>query len=715
MNLGGAFYYIYYIYMLSFTPFTNFTKENMVDQMKNAMNETDIFLNTYFTQEQIDVFRELDKVNISDICYRFIDENIQYFDLHKYTKDHRLMIDELKKYSEKQTCSQNFFKLLISIYEKSKYIDLETFIQVYTDSVNDLHSISENSNIVFFLPFHNGDLSMDKSNFYFSLYFIYLYRKITKTELKNIYHFISECSSGYQHQIDIDDVLKKMIYDKQHKETIFVMCDDYSYSGSQIVTYMNKLKTNTQISLYLVIAGISIKAKQHIHNFVQRKKEIKGDINNIVVFFPQNIYIDSYDNTFEYILDDIIRKQPVIKEFDSSIGIGSYKDYWLAMNDMYIITYDNEKNKLYATGQIRDIGYGTQTLTYLFFKYPDSISTIPNMCFLDNYSNNYTFIYNNLTAQQKHDLKKNKFEITNELIGEKHLDYLLTYYKKTNEEQIKIKKQVDEYIRKNLSNFIEICNPELKFIDLMNCDKEIEKFEKTSLGICNSSCWKPFYKAIVSEKPFIELKTNIKPKVNGYISYNYVIPEYNQRSYDRMHRPKHPTRENDLNINYDNTIFNYDNTIFNYDNPNINYDNPFRALNTPRGKYSLEQYVKIISDKFVVDKDKITSENFKKDIVPIINTSFSDLEIKDMITEINNFNHINDNTSININHFANFLKNAKYTTLKNERLKHSIESLIKTPNSKGGHKKKMTRKYKSRSKTKRYKSGTKTTRYKRKY
>lgn len=684
--------------MLSFNPFTNlrphFTRENMIDQTKNVMNEVDNFLNTYFTQQQIDVFRELDKVNISDICYRFIDENIQYFDLYKYTKNHQLMIDELKKYSEKQTCSQNFFKLLISIYEKSKYIDLKTFIQVYTDSVKDLHSMSGNSNIVFFLPFNNEYLSMDKSNFYFSLYFIYLYRKITRTKLKNIYHFISECSSGYQHQIDIDDVLKKMIYDKQHKETIFVMCDDYSYSGSQIVTYMNKLKTNTQISLYLVLAGLSIRAKQYIHNFVQTKKEIKEDINNIIVFFPQNMHIDSYDNTFKYILDDIIRKQPVIKGFDSSIEL--YNDYWLAMNDMYIITYDNEKNKLYATGQIKNIGHSNQTLTYLFFKYPDSISTIPNMCFLDNYSNNYTFIYNNLTAQQKDDLKKNNFEITNKLIGKEHLSYLLTYYKKTNEEQIKIKNQVDEYVKNNLSDFIEICNPELKFIDLMNCDKEIENFNKKSgLGICNSNCWKPFYKDIVSEEPFITLKTNIKPKVNGYMSYNYEILDYKQRSF----RPKHPDRE----------------TIFEYDNPNYKGDNPFRALNTPRDEYSLQQYVKIISDKFVNKDGKITSENFKKGIVPIINISFSDFEIKDMITEINIFNHINDNTSINIEDYANFLKNAKYTSLKNERLKHSIESLIKTPNSKGGHKKKMTRKYKSRSKTKRYKSGTKTTRYKRKY
>jgi hypothetical protein len=465
------------------------------------------------------------------------------------------MIDKLEKYSENQTCSKRFFTLLTSIYKKSKYIDIKTFETVYKEAVNQLFHISSDENIVFLLPisYYHGSLSIDKSNFYFSLYFIHLYKKITGNKLQYIYCFftnISKDSDKYQYQVDLDDILKDMTDNKRKNETIFVTCDDYSYSGSQMTSNIRNLKVNkeTKINLFLVVFGLSIKAHRNLQYFTP---DYMYKNNNINIILPGNIYLDAYENTLEFVLDDIISKD-IIKNgkdkrfnkailnsrdyerryrFDIIDDKNDYKEYWKKMNDMYVIRYSEEDNKLYAQGQIDRMGKDSQTLTYLFFKYPDNLSTIPNMCFIDDYSNVYIFLYENLTLEQKISIKNEQksreykyglymnslteedFEITKELIGEENLKYFLRYYTLPKEEQVKKKDVLNRYINENLSNIIEICNPKLEFTDLMNCDKKIDMKESMGLGLCNRYCWEPFYKKIVKDKPFIELINGLSLKI----------------------------------------------------------------------------------------------------------------------------------------------------------------------------------------------------------
>jgi hypothetical protein len=62
---------------------------------------------------------------------------------------------------------------------------------------------------------------------------------------------------------------------------------------------------------------------------------------------------------------------------------------------MYIIQFD-EHGDLYAEGQFHKIYNGIDTtLIYLFFKYPDWLSTIPEMCALSQYPTNYRFLPEN--------------------------------------------------------------------------------------------------------------------------------------------------------------------------------------------------------------------------------------------------------------------------------------------------------------------------------
>lgn len=519
----------------------------------------------FIKKEQEKESNKLKNINISDICYEFLKENEQYFDLGQYTKDHSLMINKLEEYSNNQTCSKKFFNLLTSIYKKSKYIDIKTCETIYKGAVNQLLHMSDNMNIVFLLPISNDYdrlLSMDKSNFYFSLYFIHLYQKITGNKLKYIYHFltdVSKDSDNYKYQIDLDDILNDMTHNKRQNETIFVTCDDYSYSGSQIKSYIRNLKVNANINLFLVVIGLSIKA----HYAIQSYNPVYN--NNVNIILPANIFIDAYENTLEYVLDDIISEEPYIEGFDKSILNSDeykgrshynienhqkdYKEYWKKMNDMYVIRYSEEHNKLYAQGQIDRMGKDSQTLTYLFFKYPDNLSTLPNMCFIDDYSNVCIFLYENLTLEQKilikneqddrnsnvnnyglymNSIRKQDFEITKELIGENNLTYFLEYYSSPKEEQLKKKDELNRYIKENLSNIIEICNPKLEFTDLMNCDKKVDMKDTMGLGLCNRYCWEPFYKKIVKDKPFIELINSLIAKIG--------IPEMKHVYYDSPKR-----------------------------------------------------------------------------------------------------------------------------------------------------------------------------------
>ena len=124
-------------------------------------------------------------MNIHTQCYEFIAKNEKLFDLQQYNQDHSINIKLLNNYVSKQTCSEKYFKLLNYIYKQSTYIDCNTFIKVYTSNIRELNNDFSNNEVIVLFPY----LEVNKSNFFFTLYFIHLYYVILSKKINYIFPY----------------------------------------------------------------------------------------------------------------------------------------------------------------------------------------------------------------------------------------------------------------------------------------------------------------------------------------------------------------------------------------------------------------------------------------------------------------------------------------------------------------------------------------------
>ena len=121
-------------------------------------------------------------INISEICYDFIGKNSHLFDLKQYDVDHSINFELLDLYVNKQTCSNKYFDFLQYIYKHSTYIDCNTFIQHYTYNINELNTRYNDTELIVLFPY----LDTNKSNFFLTLYFLYLFNNILSTKINYV-------------------------------------------------------------------------------------------------------------------------------------------------------------------------------------------------------------------------------------------------------------------------------------------------------------------------------------------------------------------------------------------------------------------------------------------------------------------------------------------------------------------------------------------------
>ena len=355
--------------------------------------------------------------NISTLCYDFIEQNIHLFDLSQYDVDHSMNFELLDYYVSKQTCSEKYFELLRYVYRQSTYIDCRTFIQQYTNNINELNERFNNRELIVLFPY----LEINKSNFFLSLYFLYLYNSILSKKINYVFSYIKR--NKKTNIIDISTL-------SLTREPLIIVCDDFLYSGGQLalsVAHFPLICSNT-LNVYACIVGMT---SASIEKFSKQKLQDLGKddyaeeepltpvINcSYDVIFPQhNLVIDRN-------LKIVIRDKMFADGFynDTISETTQIYDYIL-LNDMYILEIMN--NKLYAVGQFSQLYYNLKnTLIYLFFKYPDLISTVLTMCILYQYSKKYTVSLDKLFSPIT--IKKyptdgrslvNKFEITQELFN----------------------------------------------------------------------------------------------------------------------------------------------------------------------------------------------------------------------------------------------------------------------------------------------------------
>jgi hypothetical protein len=324
-----------------------------------------------------------------------------------------------------------------------------------------------------------------------------LYRDVTGENIKNVYPMIIKGGKHvYINELDIDVIINEL-RETTKKESTLVICDDFSYSGEQLSYIIgNVIPVWQEVDLYLVICGMTNTAKRKLGN-IKSKYENDNPKLNINIIYPDEggYFLDK--NDFSSVLNNIMMEKNALT---------MSQDEYIKQHDMYEISKWGDNN-LEANKQFKDL-YGriTNSLTYPFFKYPDHVSTITQMCVVNNYSKDYVFLYKNLDpAIQKQINWHGTRIIINKLIPEPHLTFFLDNFGN--------KAVMAEYLKANPDfNLIEICDANLKLINLANCDIEINENAKTRN--CNTDCWKPFYKIIIEEGPFIEFNSIIDSLVS---------------------------------------------------------------------------------------------------------------------------------------------------------------------------------------------------------
>jgi len=433
-------------------------------------------------------------MNISNICYDFIDNNVNLFDLKQYDQNHSMNFELLDNFVSNQTCSNKYFELLKYIYKQSTYIDCDAFIQTYTSNIKDINDRFSDKEIILLFPY----LDLKKSNYFFTFYFIYLYNTILSKKINYIFPY--KRNDKTTNVIDINTL-------SLSKEPLFVVCDDFLYSGGQLSLTIANLpivcSNITTVNIYACIVGMT---KLATNNFTKEKllelgnKGYDNEENQSLIsynaIFSQNVVV------IEKNLRSVIRQKIIDDGFKGIVLVKHLYDY-IKDNDMYILEVQN--NKLYAVGQFADLYYNlNNTLIYLFFKYPDLISTVLSMCVLNIYSNSYTVSLDMLPNKPgiiinyPREFKKtiNKFEITNELFNDNQ-----------NLEEIKQQLTLNKPIDINKFNWIQKCSDydfSSNNVKLVNVDnnKRIElirniknDFNSLNGSLCNDSIT-TFYKDI---------------------------------------------------------------------------------------------------------------------------------------------------------------------------------------------------------------------------
>jgi hypothetical protein len=357
--------------------------------------------------------------NISTLCYDFIEQNKTIFNLKQYDVDHSMNVEVLDSYINKQTCSEKYFELISYIYKQSTYIDGDTFIQQYTSNISELNEKFNNREIIVLFPY----LETSKSNFFLTLYFLNLYNTILSKRVNYVFSYV-----GKNKKNNIIDISSLSLT----KEPLFVVCDDFLYSGGQLsmsIAYLPFICSDA-LDIYACIVGMTNSStknfsKEKLQNLGKDDYDEEDENATIAINCSYNVIFPQNSLVIDKNLKSVIRDKMVSEGFYNDTMPENKQIYnYIAMNDMYILQVSNDK--LYAVGQFSNLYHNlNNTLIYLFFKYPDLISTVLTMCVLYQYSNSYTVSLDKLPNSPLIGKKYptnysqviNKFEITPDLFN----------------------------------------------------------------------------------------------------------------------------------------------------------------------------------------------------------------------------------------------------------------------------------------------------------
>lgn len=339
--------------------------------------------------EGVDMETEENVLYYDDFIYRLSEYNEDLYDIKQYTTSPYVYLSDInlsvidRYLDEDQECSKKFMEYMKYLYSNTIRIDHKQIIEQINFNVNELLTHGTYSQMVHILCIPTNNNSMiDKSCFFYILYFIYVY-KINSGSYPFIYNKENLDKVRYY-----DIIMESM----KNNNALFIFCDDILYSGTQMtvdIISTNIIKNPDElnreelaqedlkhVNIYLNIVGYTEKSVITLQKRIHKVKiivnnfddETNKNIKKIII--PSNL--QPYNNSIKNITLEFSKSKNItLREF--------YIEYGL-----YNITSNNTiKSEL----QIILSTFLDTYLLYPFYKYPDGVSFYENLCKI--------FIFNN--------------------------------------------------------------------------------------------------------------------------------------------------------------------------------------------------------------------------------------------------------------------------------------------------------------------------------
>ncbi len=337
--------------------------------------------------------------NLQQTCYNLIDQNLEKFnDLRQYDIDHSQNINNIISYVDSQTCCRGYFDFVKSMLEAVQYVSCDTFIQILDLNMNEIVKLVNTESYEPVLI--TTDDGLQKSNIFYSLYML--------KHLRDKGIVINHIYSSIKSTSDPPDLSKNLL-DKNGnikipeiplgKKVLLILCDDISYSGTQLATHinaspfgvpsfypkynlLNKIVLEPRVKIFLNVVGLLPPANDLINSQFT-------DLSNLII--PTSVI--RFNGNLS--VDDIIN----LKARELGLTINQYKK----LNDCWVLLRAGETIKLESKFSAENFFYSEDytrlSLIYPFQKYPDALSTYSKLCYIKAFNGMLTLNVENFLRE----------------------------------------------------------------------------------------------------------------------------------------------------------------------------------------------------------------------------------------------------------------------------------------------------------------------------
>jgi hypothetical protein len=460
---------------------------------------------------------------LSNYLYTLVEKNIEKMDLIQYDQDHSMNFEMFDEFTCHNQVIKNKLQILKDFYSSTMYITCDKFIKILNQNIDEIVTDYSDYHHILVLP---KRCRIYKSNFYFILYFLHMYQIKTGKKIEYIFFgmtYAIECSLF------------------PNNEKLIIVCDDFIYSGNQIKCFTQRPK-DCDIKIYFNVVGLTMEARILLEECSYHPETY--------IIFPKNC-IQSTPSFFS-----TLRKMSGIDFADQSVDIDTKLiklDHFIYNNDFLSVELLNRQVTLWSIferirKQITNIDKRDISLVYLFYKYPDDVSTVDSLCIfkIPKYVLDSSKINEHLSLSNEIDRMMGYGQDYNLEANDINGNSIMSTIIKKIENDIEndkpniiktdiIKKIETETFNSSQYNFIIKCtNPfEKKYIKDINIIQNWDTRQFYTGNTCSEKCIKPFYKQFLYinyDNSNMDKKINLLTqfeKYNEHITTLQTIPSVN--------------------------------------------------------------------------------------------------------------------------------------------------------------------------------------------